>query len=286
MSRAPYHLTIPAQCDTAVVFSSPHSGRDYPWDFIRDSQLDELTIRSSEDAFVDRLLAAAPDCGAPVLAARLPRAFVDLNRAPDELDPALIDGVRQPGHNPRIASGLGVIPRVVANGRAIRSGKMPLTEAQARLAQFYYPYHGRLAELLATTHSRFGQAVLFDCHSMPHDALGSSANVFSVKPDVVLGNRFGASCSPEVIEAVEAVFQAAGLKTACNLPFAGAYITQKYGRPAQGRHVVQIEIDRALYMVEDLVEPRADFDRFKAQFAGVVAGLADIGRQGLRLAAQ
>ena len=137
MPKVAYHLYQPDVLTSRVVFASPHSGRDYPWSFLRHTQLDEHSIRSSEDAYVDRLFECAPQFGAAFLKAGAPRAFIDLNRASDELDPALIEGVRRTGHNPRVASGLGVVPRVVANGRAIYRGKLTLAEAERRLTQYW-----------------------------------------------------------------------------------------------------------------------------------------------------
>lgn len=286
MPSLPFTLTMPEHRDTAAVFASPHSGRDYPWSFIRASDLDELTIRSSEDAYVDRLYESAPANGAPLLAATLPRAYVDLNRNADELDPALITGVRQRGHNPRISSGLGVIPRVVANGRRIREGKISMTEARRRLRDFYHPYHDKLDLLLSESRAQFGFALLFDCHSMPHEALAATSYAYDKKPEVVLGDRHGAACAAELIEVVEAAFQRAGLRVSRNLPFAGAHVTQRYGRPSAGRHAIQIEIDRALYLDEARVRPRDDFPAFQALIAGVVAELAELGRGALELAAE
>ena len=121
-----YDLALPVVRDTSVIFSSPHSGRRYTAGFLAQTQLDSLSIRSSEDAFVDMLFEPAPKFGAPLIAALAPRAFIDLNRAVDELDPAVIDGVSRGMHNPRVSSGLGIIPRVVANGRAIYHGKIGL----------------------------------------------------------------------------------------------------------------------------------------------------------------
>src|SRR6056297_3868080 len=148
MRHAAYDLTLPEMRSTSVVFASPHSGRDYPWAFLKRSVLDQHAIRSSEDAFVDELFAAAPLHGAPLLAARAPRAYLDLNRASDELDPALIEGVRSAAHNPRVSSGLGVIPRVVANGRTIYRGKIGIDEARARIRDHWVPYHERLSSLM------------------------------------------------------------------------------------------------------------------------------------------
>ncbi len=278
MPHPPFLLTMPKNRSTATVFASPHSGREYPWTFIRSSQLDEKTIRSSEDAFVDRLFDMAPEFGAPLLSTSIPRAFVDLNRAASELDPALIAGVQQPGHNPRISSGLGVIPRVVANGREIRSGKIGLGEARWRLNQYYHPYHAKLAKLMEESRETFGFALLFDCHSMPHESLAATSFAPDKRPEVVLGDRFGAACAPDLTEAVEAEFASAGLRVSRNLPFAGAHVAQRYGRPSKNYHAIQIEIDRALYMDEEALCPNENFEDFKNLLRQIVARLAALGQ--------
>jgi N-formylglutamate deformylase len=248
--------------------------------------LDEHVIRSSEDAFVDRLFNAAPDFGAPFLMAHVPRSFVDLNRSWDEFDPALIEGIRRQGHNPRIASGLGVIPRVVANGRAIYKGKISLDHAQRRIDTYWRPYHAMLQKLLDVAHARYGQAVLIDCHSMPHEAMDGVARLGVARPDVVLGDRFGAASSGEVVDRVEEAFTKAGFTVTRNTPFAGAYITQAYGRPSRGQHVVQVELDRSLYMDEALIRPNSDFDAVQSALRDVVADIATIGQARLPLAAE
>lgn len=281
-----FRLIRPERQDTALVFSSPHSGRIYPESFVRSSQLEPHLLRSSEDAFVDELFAAAPRLGAPLLLAEVPRAYVDLNRAPDEFDPALIEGVARVAHNPRVSSGLGVIPRVVAAGRAIRAGKMPRAEAEARVARVWHPFHTALRRLMAETHARFGEAILIDCHSMPHEAIEAHARPGRPRPEVVLGDRYGAAAAPGIIDAVEAAFRDHGFRTSRNSPFAGAYIAQAYGRPSARHHVVQVEIDRALYMDEALILRKPEFDAFRARLTGVVASLAELGRGALPLAAE
>ena len=284
--QAAYTLRMPEHRTTPVVFASPHSGRDYPLSFMRRSMLDERTIRSSEDAFVDLLFDAAPEFGAPLIAANAPRAYVDLNRSAEELDPALIEGVRRSAHNPRVSSGLGVIPRVVANGRAIYRGKIPLSEAEERLRSHWRPYHTAVEELLSDARTLFGQAILIDCHSMPHEALENIAHPDGLRPDIVLGDRFGAAASGDVVERIEAAFAAAGLKVVRNAPFAGAYSAQRYGRPSQNRHVVQIEIDRSLYMNERTIRPNANFKAVRSLLTGVVAEIVSAGQTGVPLAAE
>ena len=276
MTDAPFTLIEPARRTTCAVFAAPHSGRDYPADMMGRTRLDAQQIRSSEDAWIDRLFDAAPACGAPFLIARAPRAYVDLNRAAEELDPALIAGVRRISHNPRVSSGLGVIPRVVAGGRPIYDGKLGMDEARRRIAEVWTPYHDTLARLLDESRRRFGQSVLIDCHSMPHEALDSVAGGGQPRPDVVLGDRFGAAAAPDIVDRIEAAFEAAGLRVSRNMPFAGAYIAQTYGRPAKRRHAVQVELDRSLYMDEATMEPNEGFDALRATLGRVIADIADL----------
>lgn len=286
MPKAPYTLRAPAVQTTSVVFASPHSGRDYPWEFLRQSVLDERVIRSSEDAFVDLLFEDAPTFGAPLLVATAPRAFIDLNRAAEELDPALIEGVRKSTHNPRVTSGLGVIPRVVANGRSIYRGKLTQDEARARLRDFWRPYHDRLQKLLDDTRAQHGQAIMIDCHSMPHEAIDCIGTNGVPHPEIVLGDRFGAAAGQDIVEKIEAAFANAGLRVVRNSPFAGAYTAQHYGRPSKGQHVIQVEIDRSLYMNERLVRPSGNFPAFQQLIRGIIAEVAKIGRTGVPLAAE
>lgn len=286
MSVAAYSLTLPDEQTSQVVYASPHSGRHYPWTFLRNSVLDELTIRSSEDAFMDLLIESGSRYGSPVLTATMPRAYLDLNRSADELDPAVIEDVRQTSHNPRIASGLGVIPRVVSNGRAIYRGKMRHEEAQQRLSKYWRPYHNRLQSLLDETRRSFGTAVLVDWHSMPHEAVDAVAQTNRIRPDVVIGDRFGASAEGEIVERIETVLLDAGLRVARNTPFAGAYITQHYGRPSRRQHALQIEVDRSLYMNEDLVRPNGNFGAFQVIMNRILCEISDIGRTSLPVAAE
>ncbi len=273
----PFELVQPKRVTSCVVFASPHSARDYPADLLRASPLDICALRSSEDAYVDLLLRAAPEQGAPLLLGGVPRAYVDYNRAAGELDPALIDGVGRVSLNPRVAAGLGVIPRVVSRGRAIYRGKLPRAEAERRIAQFWRPYHSALDTLLQSQRARFGQTILLDMHSMPHEAVGNDLRRGRDRPDVVVGDRFGAAAAPWVVEAVEAAFRAAGLRVARNAPFAGAHVVQAYGRPSMNMHAVQVEIDRTLYLDEARVEPHSGFADFQALMNRVVGELAALG---------
>ncbi len=281
-----YHLKMPDVRTTSVVFASPHSGRSYSRSFVRKSVLDERTLRSSEDAFVDQLFATAPLEGAPLLTAVAPRAWLDVNRSPDELDPALIEGVRKVAHNPRVASGLGVVPRVVANGRAIYRGKLTRAEVSDRIDSIWRPWHDAISTLMDDSVALFGEAVLIDCHSMPHEAIETISHPRGSRPEIVLGDRFGAAAGSDIVDRIEAALTAVGLRVARNAPFAGAFVTQNHGRPARHRHVVQVEIDRSLYMNEQKIRPNNNFAAFKALIDKVVADVTDIGRADIPMAAE
>ena len=283
---AAYNLFMPDIRTTSVVFASPHSGREYSWSFVRQTILDERTLRSSEDAFVDKLFDAAPAHGAPLLTAIAPRAWIDVNRSSEELDPALIDGVGKTAHNPRVSSGLGVVPRVVANGRSIYRGKISHADAKSRINEFWHPWHDALTTLMDDSIALFDEAILVDCHSMPHEAIESISHPRGTRPEIVLGDRFGAAAASDVVDRIEAALTAAGLRVARNAPFAGAFVTQNHGRPARNRHVIQMEIDRSLYMNEQQIRPNNNFAAFKTMIDRVVADITSIGRADIPMAAE
>jgi len=284
--KASYHLIHPSSRTTATIFASPHSGRDYSWEFLRRTVLDELTIRSSEDAYVDRLYDSAPDHGALFIKAGAPRAFVDLNRGEDELDPALIAGVPKLTNNPRVATGLGVIPRVVANGRSIYHGKLEMSEARERINVYWRPYHATLARLMEENRDRFGRSILIDCHSMPREAVAQLENTKQGRPDIVIGDRFGASANSDLVDEIEAIFADAGFNVSRNAPFAGAYMVRQYGRPSRNQHAIQIEIDRSIYLDEALVKPNGNFRAVRGAMRNIIPQIADLGRQSHQLAAE
>lgn len=275
-----FDLLRPAVWNSGVVISSPHSGCDYPPWVLAESRLSLQSLRSSEDAFVDRLVRPAQAAGAVVLTARVPRSVVDLNRSPDELDALVVRNLQRKSLSPRVMAGLGVIPRVVAGGQAIRRTTLTEDEARARLDLFWRPYHNALSGLLAEAVRRFGGALLIDFHSMPHEAL---IDLDAPLPDVVVGDRNGISASPGVVSDLCEIFTDEGFHVARNLPFAGAYITQAYGRPSQNIHVMQVEIDRSLYMNEQRIEPLPGFDLFAARMARIMRRLARLRPPGFAL---
>lgn len=272
-----FDLQRPECWEGGVIFASPHSGRCYPDWFLAESRLDAQNLRSSEDAFVDRLIAPALDHGAVVMTARVPRCVVDLNRGPDEIDPLVVAGGTPGVMSPRIMAGLGVIPRVVSQGRAIHDRPIAREEADLRIARLWHPYHQALSALIDESIRRFGGAILIDMHSMPRDALG---HLPRPRPEFVLGDRNGVSAAPRISKAVVSAIQAEGFRIQKNMPFSGAYIAAAYGKPTQNVHVIQLELDRSLYMDEKRIEPRPDFDAFAARFSGIVARLARLRPEG------
>ena len=257
------HIAAPAVQTIPLVLASPHSGRDYPREFVAQSALDALTLRRSEDSFVDELFAAAPEKGAPLLSAQFPRAYLDVNREPYELDPAMFEDVL-PDHvltdTPRVAAGLGTIARQVASGSEIYRHKLRFAEAERRIHALYRPYHLALGELIHQTKTRFGRCMLLDCHSMPSIGGPADSDSGTERVDFVLGDCFGRSCAPEVTDWVERFLHQSGYCVIRNSPYAGGYTTRHYGNPGNGVHALQIEINRRLYMNETSHHKHEGFD--------------------------
>jgi N-formylglutamate deformylase len=256
----PFRITTP-ECPTApVVFASAHSGRAYTADFLSGVRLRPLSLRRSEDSFVDELFGAAPAHGATLIAANFPRAFCDANREPWELDPGMFTDPLPDWVNstsPRVSAGLGTIAKVVASGEPIYGGKLAFAEAERRIHTYWHPFHDALRLTVQSVKARFGYCLLIDCHSMPSGGQGARPGGRTV--DFVLGDLHGAACSPRVTRSVESFLSAAGFYVRRNDPYAGGFITKHYGRPVNDVHVLQIEIARRLYMDEGLIERLPDF---------------------------
>ena len=259
-----HSIVEPVSLTSGVVFALPHSGRDYGVSFLNQSILDQLSIRSSEDAFLDQLIDGIEKYGAPKIIANAPRAFIDLNRSTDELDPALISGLKNNIKNPRISSGLGVIPRVVSHGKEIYRGKLSFEQAQSRIKYYWKPYHTDLSNLLQRSQSVFGQSLLIDIHSMPHEAVSTQSS-FIKPPEIVVGDRFGMSSDPEFTNLVISILKQHDFRVAKNTPFAGAFITKHHGKVKKRIHALQLEIDRSLYMDEEKISPNSDFEELKTR---------------------
>lgn len=253
------------------VFASPHSGGLYPADMGADPALSEASLRSAEDALVDRLIAPGAEGGAVLVLGRLGRAYVDLNRDPADLDPGLIEGLGGGTGSARTAAGYGVIPRLSGDGRALYARRLTLDEARERIARAHAPYHRALGERMQAARERHGQAVLVDWHSMPARATQAAGGARG--PDVVLGDRHGSSCEAELTRRLRRAFEALGWRVALNQPYAGGWTTQTWGRPDEGFHAVQIELNRALYFDEAARTPSAGWSRTQKGVARVIAGL-------------
>lgn len=285
--RPAFEVMMPATVTVPLVFNSPHSGAIYPPAFLAASRLDPLTLRKSEDCFVDELFGSATTFGAPLLRAHFPRAFLDVNREPYELDPRMFEG-RLPSfinaRSMRVAGGLGTIARIVGDQQEIYARKLPVADALERIEGLYKPYHRALRQLLQDQHRRFGLAVLIDCHSMPstgaHREEGQRA-------DIVLGDRFGTSAAPFFVDLVEEALRGRGYRVGRNRPYAGGFITEHYGNPANSIHAVQIEINRGLYMDERTLTKTSPFAALKADLDTMMASLVTaLGYGETRLAAE
>ena len=275
----PFQISRPPVQTLPFVFASGHSGRHYPDRLIAESRLDAVTLRRSEDAFVDELFAGVAGLGAPMIAANFPRAYCDVNRAASELDAAMFDAALDmpvDAPTPRVAAGLGVIPRIVRDGAEIYAGKLPPREARLRLSRLYRPYHAALAALAEETRKRFGVAVVVDCHSMP--------SALSV-PDIVLGDRYGASAAPALTARAESALVREGFSVARNTPYAGGHTTVLHGRVALGCHALQIEVNRALYLDEEKIVKKAAFETVRQRLTRALRSVvamphAQLGRPG------
>ncbi len=278
-----FEILAPERQTVPIVFNAPHSGRAYPPGFLAEARLDLRDLRASEDAFVDTLLEGVTELGAPLLRANFPRAYLDVNREPFELDPRLFR--RLPPYantrSLRVAAGLGTIARVVADSKEIYARPPSIEEAMARIAAYYVPYHRALRDLITATVDRFGVCVLVDGHSMPSlariaaapNALQSAAQTAERRSHFVLGDRHGQSCAPAVMQAAHAALARRGHLVGRNAPYAGGYITEHYGRPDEGVHVLQVEINRGLYMDEARIVPIARFDEVRDSLMALAEAL-------------
>lgn len=283
--ETPVRVHRPVARTVPLVFSSPHGGRAYPRPFVTGARLDPLRLRMSEDAFIDRLYDFVPQLGAPLLEAHFPRAFLDANREPFELDPLMFDAPLPTGINttsPRVRSGLGTIARVVAHGAEIYRDKLSFEDARQRVDGLYWPFHQALHRLITEAVDTFGCALLVDCHSMPSNAGPGDNDNGTRRADMVLGDCFGTAASRVAVETAERALTRLGYTVALNRPYAGGHITAHYGRPGQGVHALQIEVRRDLYMDEKTLRPNAGFETLRRNLQTLTAALAGIDAAMLR----
>jgi N-formylglutamate amidohydrolase len=268
-----FDVLAPEAQTAPFVLCSPHSGRVYSRRFLAQSRLDPLTLRKSEDCFVDELFSGAAALGAPLIAARFPRAYLDVNREPYELDPDLFDEPLPDFANTqsvRVVGGLGTIARIVADGEEIYRNRLPVGEALRRIDQLYVPFHAALADLLEQTRRQFGYAILIDCHSMPSALMAQAGGP---RPDFVIGDRFGASCDSRLTRFLKEGITTLGYDVQLNRPYAGGYITEHYGRPHRGVQAIQLEVNRGLYLDEATFKPTVGLEALKSDLTALAARL-------------
>jgi N-formylglutamate amidohydrolase len=265
-AHQPPFWIVPAETGraTPLVFASPHSGDLYPEDM--EAAASMRAVRSAEDAAVDQLIDGGPAEGAALIAARIGRAYVDLNRAPDEWDPALITDAVAPRASAKAQAGYGVVARLAGDGTPLYDRQLTWREAEARVARVHAPYHAALHEMMETARARFGRAVLIDWHSMPARATNGAV-------DVVLGDRHGTSCEALLTRRLRRLFEAQGLTVGLNRPYAGGYATQRWGRPDEGFQAIQVELSRGLYWDEAAWAPSPGWTRCRSALRRVIAGL-------------
>lgn len=273
---ASYEILRPRHVSAPLVLASPHSGRDYPPEFVARSRLSPLALRKSEDGFVDELFAGARGCGVPLIRALFPRAFVDVNREPFELDQDMFSDPL-PNHvntqSVRVAAGLGTVPRTISGGQDIYSQKLGFAEAAARIDRHYHPYHRALQRLIRKARRDFGYCILIDCHSMPSFGEPTDPDAGHGRTDFVVGDCFGEACAPYITDAIEETMAGFGYTVVRNRPFAGGFTTRRYGDPRKGVHAVQIEINRRLYMDEVRMQKTAGFAELADRMTELVSAL-------------
>lgn len=277
----PFEMVEPARWRAPIIFNSPHSGAAYPPDFLEACRLDLPTLRRSEDSFMDEMIAPLADSGFAVAKVNFPRCYVDVNREPYELDPRMFSG-RLPSfantRSMRVAGGLGTIPRVVGDGQEIYRERLRVEDGLERIETLYKPYHRALRRLIGKVFDAFGTVILVDCHSMPSVGIARDE---PRRPDVVIGDRYGTSCAPQLAAVVEEAFAAMGYSLGRNKPYAGGFITEHYGNPASGLHAIQIELNRAIYMDERRRERSERFPHVVEDFAALATTLAAVPRDSL-----
>jgi N-formylglutamate amidohydrolase len=265
----------PVAPEVPLVFDSPHSGTEYPTDFRHSCPLEIL--RTAEDTHIEDLYGAAPDHGASLLGAFFPRSYIDVNRDLGDVDQTLLDapwpGRVNPGEKTRL--GMGLVRRLAKPELPVYSRKLSVAEMQERITRYYEPYHTALQTVCDRLHHKFGTVWLVNCHSMP--ARGnkmSSDGPSAVRGDFVLGDRDGTTCAPELTDFVARLLTGQGYKVKINDPYKGVEIVRRHGRPAEKRHALQIEVNRALYMNEKTLARNDHYATLKADLSRLIEGLA------------
>jgi N-formylglutamate deformylase len=259
-----------------LVLDSPHSGHDFPADF--GALVTEAELRESEDCYVDELYAAAHEFGVPLLAATSPRTYLDPNRNAGDVDLDLIDGPwpweYRPSGKARI--GKSLIWRTLEDGRPIYGKKLAPETVRRRIDRVHAPYHRALQEMLEATFRKHGKVYHINCHSMRSVAGKQSEDgAGSVRPDFVIGDRDGTSCEPRFTELVRATLAGMGYRVTVNDPYKGVELIRAYSEPKAGRHSLQIEINKRLYMDERTLQKHAGFSALQKDLGELLRVLID-----------
>jgi len=266
----------PREPEQPLVLDSPHSGRVRPADF--DTILDDVALRTAEDSFVDELYWPATQRGIPLLAARWSRVYLDVNRLADDIDPELLDAP-WPGAvaaSGKARLGKALLWRTLDDGRAVYARQLSAAEVQRRIERCHAPYHQALRGLLDAAHRRFGQVVHINCHSMNAVAgAQGEGGAGAVRADFVLGDRDGTTCDPGLTQFVHATLTAMGYDVKVNDPFKGVALVQRYSAPASGRHSLQIEINKRLYMDEAMQQRHAGFASLQRNLMRLIDALIE-----------
>lgn len=266
---------------TPLVLDSPHSGHDFPADF--DAIVSEFDLRDGEDCFVDELYAPATDFGVPLLAAQFPRTYLDANRNAGDIDLELIEGGRWPhayAPSGKAVIGKALVWRTLDDGRPIYDRRLRVDEVVARIERFHAPYHCALVELMDAAQARHGQVFHINCHSMPNvgGKMGEGGEG-RTRADFVLGDRDGTTCSKAFTDFVADTLSEMGYEVAINDPYKGVELVRAYSDPARGRHSLQLEINKRLYMDEATRQKHTGFATLQRDLTSLVQSILDYARR-------
>lgn len=258
-----------------LVLDSPHSGVEYPADFSHDVALSSL--RQAEDTYVEKLFAFAPEIGAPLLQARFPRSYIDVNRSQAEIDAQLLEATwPEPlSFSEKVRRGKGLIWRTLDNGQPIYARPLTHQEIRYRIEHYWLPYHEALRQLLDDTYRTLGIVMHLNCHAMPADTVRKDPRATPRSPDIVLGDRQGESCNSEITHFVADTFSTLGYSCALNDPYQGEELIRAYAAPSRRRHSLEIEINRGLYMDEATLELTSGFARLQQDLRNVLMQLKE-----------
>jgi N-formylglutamate deformylase len=267
-------VQLPKAARSAVVLDSPHSGTKYPADFAYSCSL--RALRQAEDTHVEALFADGPVLGAPLVSALFPRAYIDPNRALDDIDPQVLEGGWDgpiSGSSNALA-GMGLLWRLLDDGTPIYPAAVAKADQAERIRRCYLPYHDQVQKQLDHAFALHGRALLLNCHSMPSVSPRLTTRTGTSRvADIVLGNRDGTTCAESITQRAREVCAGLGLSVAINDPYKGVELVRRHGQPSQGRHALQVEINRALYMDEATRQRSAGFAAIKEAMAALVTAM-------------